>query len=140
MKKTALALTACAALTLAACGGEKTLTKAEFTQQANAICASMEKKVETAGEKVATAKPGATMDEMMKSVVDAVAPIVDETVTKLRALKAPEDMQDDVDSMLDSVESDTAAIKKDPKLLAGDTAFKDSNKKAADLGLDKCAS
>lgn len=140
MKKTAIALTACAALTLAACGGDKTLTKAEFTKQANAICSSMEKKVEAAGKKVATEKPGASMDEMMKNVVDKVSPIIDETVTKLRALKAPEDMQDDVDAMLDAVQSDTDAIEKDPKLLAGDSAYKDANEKATALGLDKCAS
>lgn len=140
MKKTALALTACAALTLAACGGEETLSKAEFTKQANAICASMEKKMEAAGEKAATANPGATMDDMMKDVVEAAVPVLEDTVTKLRALAAPEDLQDDFDAMLDEVASTTDKIEKDPKVLMDDATFEDANKKATDLGLDKCAS
>ncbi len=140
MKKTALALTACAALTLAACGGEKTLTKAEFTKQANAICASMETKMEAAGKKAAEADPKASMDDMMQNVVDAAVPVLEETVTKLRALKAPEDMQGDFDAMLDAVEGNIDDVKKDPKTLMEDDAFKDANEKASDLGLDKCAS
>lgn len=140
MKKTALALTACAALTLAACGGEETLSKAEFTKQANAICASMEKKMEAAGEKAATGNPGATMDDMMKDVVEAAVPVLEDTVTKLRALAAPEDLQDDFDAMLDEVASTTDKIEKDPKVLMDDATFEDANKKATDLGLDKCAS
>ncbi|GGO94208.1 hypothetical protein GCM10011584_34710 [Nocardioides phosphati] len=141
MKKTAIALTACAALTLAACGGDKTLTKAEFTKQANAICDSVNKKVDAAGEKVTKEHdPSKDMAGFLKAAVAAIAPLADEGATKLRALKAPEEMQDDVDAWLDALESDTAKARKNPMILTDDSAFEATDKKAEALGLDTCAS
>jgi hypothetical protein len=154
VKKTALALTACAALALTACGSDTTssaptpkastspaLTKAEFTQQANAICADLNKKVEAASQKVAAEHdPSADMDAFLKAAVDTVTPISDQGVADLRKLHAPEDLQAGFDDWLAAVEGDTAKIKKDPKVLMADNAFADADQKAKALGLEVCAS
>ena len=144
-----LSLAGLAALALAGCGGGGdtaggTLTKAEFVAQANAICKDYDARIDALGE------PGSIED--LVGLAEKAKPIAEDGVAKLRALKAPEDLQASYDEYLATGDvnielvvqlgeaaksGDVAAIEK-----IGTEGEENADKAhgiAAELGLTDCA-
>lgn len=127
-----------------ACGGDDRLSQEELHQQANAICAKYDEKINALGTPAsATAIP---------DYVGRIVPLLRQALAELRALKPPADLEGDYDRMLDetaktipaaqsladAAEKGNAAGVQDA-LAATREAYKASNGLATDLGLDKCA-
>ena len=127
-----------------ACGGDDRLSQEELHQQANAICAKYDAKINALGSPTsATAIP---------DYVRRVVPLIRQALTELHALKPPADLEGDYDRMLDetaktipaaqsladAAEKGNAAGVQDA-LAATRDAYKASNSLATDLGLDECA-
>ena len=138
-----------AALALAGCGGGGdtaggTLTKAEFVAQANAICKDYDARIDALGDPE-------SIDDLVV-LAEKAKPIAEDGVAKLRALKAPEDLQASYDEYLATGDvnikllaqlgeaaksGDVAAIGK-----IGPDAEDNADKAhgiAAELGLTECA-
>lgn len=162
-RSAALLVIATAALAIAGCGGDddtttastgasgatgaggSALTEEEFVSQADAICADVNGQIE--GLQAPTASDDlATLSDFAQQGLDIVEPAVEQ----FQALVPPEDLQDQWEDYLSSVEDQ---VDLDRQLAdaaaAGDTQEVNSlvdqlnagnnNQAAADLGLDECA-
>jgi hypothetical protein len=133
--------------TTAACGGsaDDRLSQEEFQKQANAICDKYDSKIQALGS------PSSAQE--VSGFVDQVIPLLQQGISELRALKPPEEAEDDYDRMLDETEkaipaaqnladaaekNDAAALQE--ALAAARNADEASDKIATKLGLTGCAS
>lgn len=144
-----LLLSGLAALALAGCGGGgdqsgRTLTKAELVAQANAICKDYDARIDALGD------PGSIED--LVGLSEKAKPIAEDGVARLRALKAPEDLQASYDEYLATGDAniellvqlgeaaksgDVAAIEKIGT--EGENNADKAHGIAAELGLTECA-
>jgi hypothetical protein len=83
-------------LVAAGCGGEDSLSRTEWAQQANAICLETLKKVEALG------RP-ATSDDYLRVTPDANR-LGREAIDRLRELKEPGEIENAVGDMIDGYE------------------------------------
>jgi hypothetical protein len=145
MKSMLIALTACATLALAGCGGDdgdkkdesSALAKPEFIKQADAICKAGTEKIDEA-EKVFADPDNPTEAEITKAVDDVLVPELTTELEKLRDLEPPADDKDEIDSMLDSLEKAIADIDKDWRTGFDSQNIKDANAKATAYGFKEC--
>lgn len=131
---TAVCATTILALALAGCGSTKTLTKAQYSVQADAICAKYAAK--TAALNPATGTPQAQVDVAIGEVADLIA----REVLELRALKPAAAISTDVTAMLAGMASGASTLRQQRSavLTSGVNAFAAADKKATALGLTKC--
>ena len=138
-----------AALAISACGGDDSgPSKAEFIEEADAICREGE---ERSQQIVATGfrDPENPTGEEVLALIQQLLPIQRETIADVRALEMPEDDEDQVNSILDQAEAatDEVAAIRDPQqaiaaVQAADTPqdpFYEANQAAADYGFDECS-
>jgi hypothetical protein len=143
MKKLLAALTICSTLALSACGGDDgdgksdALTKAELIKQGDKICKDGSKAMDAAEAKFAD-PDNPTAEEIDAAVDSVVVPTLKDELEQLRDLEPPADDEDEIDSMLDSLEKAIADIEKDWRTGLGSTNIKAANKKATDYGFKKC--
>jgi hypothetical protein len=142
------ALVGGAALLLAACGGggansSESLSPTAFRQQADAICAKYESKVD--------ALPKPTSLDDLQGFVDQVIPLIEQGNAELGDLEPPEELADDWGRALDLQEENlqkarelqTAIRDKDAVRVQqlftelGETED-ESNRIARSIGLEKC--
>jgi hypothetical protein len=100
-----LVATVClAALALGACGGGgyQGLSKADFVTQANAICATGQKTLDSIGASVGSSPTLATLQRVYSGQFVAA---VREEVSQLRALKPPKADRATISAMLDDLSS-----------------------------------
>jgi hypothetical protein len=83
-------------LAFAGCGGDDSLSRADWAQQANAICLETLKKVEALG------RP-ATSDDYLRVTPDANR-LGRDAIDRLRDLKEPGEIEKDVREMIDGYE------------------------------------
>lgn len=83
-------------LVVAACGGEDSLSRAEWAAEANAICLESLRKVEALGQP-------ATSDQYLR-VTPKANEIGRAAVEELRELKAPGEIEEDAEEMIDGYE------------------------------------
>ena len=137
------------AIVLAGCGGGDRLSKAEYTEQADAICARYDKELETIEQDLA----GAQSPQDAAAAIDRGIPIVRKGVAELRELEPPEELDDEVDRWLElndenvkNLEELRDAAKGGDTQRAQEVAEKSreterkSDEVAARIGLDECAS
>ena len=119
-------------------GSGETLTEEEFVTQANQICADGDKEIAQAGQEV---PDNASQQDINAFVVDVVVPSIQEQLDGIRALAAPEEIADDVDTLLTDAEAALGEVEDDPTLVLADDdgPFADVNRQADALGLTKCA-
>lgn len=139
-------LLGCAAI-LSACGGGAgdRLSAEDFREQANAICAQYNDKVSALGTP--------TSPEEIPEFVEQGIPLIEEGLAELRALKPPEELEEDYDAMLDetakaipaardlseaAADQDAAAVQE--AIAQGQRADEAADRLATKLGLDSCAS
>ena len=149
------AVAAAAALGLAGCGGDDETTTTDaaptdagaaalsadaFARQANAICAAGSRTLQQAANSTFTG--GQPSAAALQRYADFAVPSIQLQIEAIRALPAPEDLQDRVADFLDTAKSDVEKVKADPSLFAaGDTdPFANTNEAAAALALDQCES
>jgi hypothetical protein len=145
MRRAPLLLLA-AALALAGCGGggKTALSKSEFVAQANAICKDYDARIDALGDP-------ASLEDLVGLAAKA-KPIAEDGVAKLRALKAPEELQAGYDEYLATGDvniellvqlgeaaksGDVAAIEK--MGTDGEDNADKAHGIAAELGLTECA-
>jgi ABC-type glycerol-3-phosphate transport system substrate-binding protein len=153
MKRSALLLPAVAlalSLTAAGCGGSDSdssdggdapasISKADFTEQANTICSDASDELRTAGAELTDQS---TQEEVVAFVTDTAVPNFQAQHDDIEALGAPDGEEDDVQTLLDALQDAIDAIKADPDafVTGGATPFDDANAAADDLGLTDCGS
>lgn len=139
-----------AALAVAGCGSSDDdsssddtstdITKAQFVEQANAICAGSNKAIDTAAKKVfGNGQP--TQAEFESFINSTALPQVETQITAIHELGIPAGEEDQVNEILDSADSALADAKSDPTTMAdqANDPFADANKLAAAYGLNECA-
>ena len=140
----ALALT----VGLAACGGDSGPSKAEFIQEADAICAAA---AERAAPVIAESLPdpqNPTPAQLLDAIRAAI-PIQRETIARVADLERPEDDEAEIQDYIDKAEAglEEAEQIQDPQaavaaLEGADTPqdpFYEANQAAEEYGFDDCA-
>lgn len=143
MKTLLVALTACCALVLSACGDDdgdnesSALTKAELIEQGDAICKGGDKEIDAA-EKAFADPDNPTAEEMDDAIDSILIPTLKDELEKLRDLKPPAEDEDEIDSMLDSLDKAIEDIEKDWRTGFTGQNIADANKKANEYGFKEC--
>jgi hypothetical protein len=149
-----LGTVACAALlalSLAGCGSSsddkdngndsKTLSASDFKEQANQLCADANKASESIGADITET----SSDAEVTDAIDQTVALNEKLINSIEDLNAPDNLADDVKSMLDAVRGGTEEMDKISSvsdLSAFDPttgAFADADEKATALGLTECA-
>ena len=136
-------IAAALALTLAAgCGddggpSEESLTKAEFIEQADAICAAGNKELNSLEPEFAAGKnPAEIVDSF---VSEELVPVLQAEHDDIEALGAPEGDEAEVENLLASLQEAIDAAEEDPMaFVISDDAFAAADKAAEDYGLQEC--
>ena len=142
MKKTLIALSACATLALAGCGDDggsesEELSKAEFIEKADEICAEGDEVIDEAEE--GFADPDApTEEEIDAAVEDVVIPEYERQLEELGDLEPPADDKDTIDEMLEHLQDAVDAMKEDWQSQETATAFQEASAIATEYGLEEC--
>jgi hypothetical protein len=126
-------------------GGGEELTAEEFRQQADAICAEFEGRLDELGTPE-------SLDDLQNFVSEAV-PIIKEGNAQLQDVKPPDELQEPWDrameindEQLQTVRDLREAVEEGDQarmqelLQAGDEANQESDRLAAELGLEDCGS
>ena len=121
-------------------GGGSALTKEQFLEQGNAICAAGNAELEAEGAGLGTAPtPGEIEDFALRELV----PNIQNQLDELRTLTPPAGDEEQVEEILTAAEEGVAAIKEDPARAfddAGADPFDTANQLAEDYGLVACGS
>ena len=134
------------ALTLlggAACGGDEGPSRAEFVKEANAACErgsdelAREEKRAFGGLEPGKKPKRSVLEEYVRTAVR----IVEKQTDEIAALTPPDELADDVDSMIRELRTAIDELKKEglAVLRKEPDPFSEANAIAADLGLDECA-
>jgi hypothetical protein len=133
----------CATVLGVKCGGNDRLSKAEFQQQANAICAKYQKRIDAVGQPASI--------EEIADWVDKVIPLVEQEIDEMDDLNPPEEDQEAFDQMIAKAEetrdageelgdaaerNDQAAVQ--AALKEGQASGDEADRLAGELDLDDC--
>lgn len=138
-----LAVLAVAALAFGGCGGddeEASLTKAQFTKQANAICEK------SSDERVAEFRARASVkglsgdQQREEAVVEAFIEPFKEMIGELEDLAPPEGDEDEVEAIFDEMKQGVSDLESDPLVVfeSEEKMFNNANKLATEYGLTDC--
>jgi hypothetical protein len=129
-----LALVAVAGLPSACGGGKEAISKADFITQANALCTTLNAKMETAAATITDEADGA------KFLVETMVPELGATTQAIRDLGFPEGDEKLLGGLMDETETILKDIAKDPAKAAAAEAspFDDINKQLVTYGLTVC--
>ncbi len=116
------------------------LTEDEWIEQADAICAAGDKEIDQAGNELFGGQQPSQAD-LEQFATDVLVPNIQSQLDGLRALTPPEDIADDVTTLLDDANEALDEIRDDPSLVTAngsDSPFADVNRQAQGLGLSEC--
>jgi hypothetical protein len=142
MKKTLIALSACATLALAGCGDDggsdsEELTKAELIEKGDAICAEGDDVIDAAENDFADPE-NPTVEEIDAAIEDVVLPEYRRQLEELEELEPPADDADTVDEMLEHLEAAIDAMEEDWQSEETSTEFEEASRIATDYGFEEC--
>jgi hypothetical protein len=125
----------------AGCGGgdDDTLTKAQFIQQADAICKKGNKRIDAAAKQIFTTKQEPSKAQLTTFATDTLIPDVQGQVDDVRALNEPSEDEDEVNAFLDSAQSELDKGKEDPLYMTSDKSFSETNKLGKQYGFKVCS-
>ncbi len=125
------------AATLTGCGSSALSTE-DFRKQADKICADAEKASEELFSGLSATSSEADLEKAFKDAAD----LLEKQADQIDDLAAPEDFEDDVESMLESLRNGADKIRDNGLELiqSGEDPLEDATKKAKDLGLKDCGS
>jgi hypothetical protein len=122
------------------CGGDDdTLTKAQFIQQADAICKKGNKQIDAAAKNVFTTKQHPTKAQLTEFSTGTLIPNIQGQVDDVRALNEPSEDEDQVNAFLDSAQSELDKGKQDPLYMTTDKSFSETNKLGKAYGFKVCS-
>jgi hypothetical protein len=141
-----LALVAVLAVVLPAtgCGGsdDDGLTKAEFIQQADAICKKAHDQFEKDFNKAFGGNPQPNQAELNKFALSTLVPGVQGEIDDVSALQPPSGDEAEVQAIIDAVQGGVDKIKADPGVLSPKVKFdpqKKGHQLAKEYGMKECA-
>jgi hypothetical protein len=145
MRWTIAALLVAAAALIGGCGDDEegesggasdsgSLTKAEYLEQGNAICAKYNKQLDQLFPQIPGAPGSASFDSFTEQ---QIIPILETQIESVEALPAPEGDEEEVDAIFTAANEGLETVKDDPSALAGD-AFNEANQLANEYGLTEC--
>lgn len=114
------------------------MTKAQLTQQANAICARHNAKITAAAQKMLAGGKLPTKKQFGKLAYGTIIPQTQAQVSELSALKPPAEVKAGYQQWLADQRSLVAGMKKDPRSIQSAKTFAKVNAEAGKLGFDKC--
>jgi len=134
-----------AALFFLGCGGGESLTKAEFIEQADAICLKAEKEKQEDMEafllksSAGSAQP-LTLKEQLELATDAILPQLRFQADELTSLAAPDGEEDQASTIVTEFGAVVSDLEKSPLPLASTQAdpFTTVAEKARDYGFKTC--
>ena len=132
---------------LVACGGgedssspepeAEPLSKAEFVEQADKICADGNQEIRTAAEEF-PAQP--SDEEVTQFAEEVLVPNIQQQHDDIAALGAPEGDEDAVQAILDALQEGIDVVEQDPAtLLSSDDPFGEASDLAEAYGLVECS-
>ena len=154
LRNRALVATSVALLALAggACGGDddddggggaSDVTKEEFIENADAVCADVSAQIEEIGNDVSDE---ASLEEVTELLQDEVLPLFRDQIEQLRGLDLPADDADELEQMFDDLEAATDDVEQqledDPEAALSEDSdpFAEVNASAREYGLEECGS
>ena len=146
MLRTAALVTTLALVATGCIGGDdddEGVTKEDFIEQADAVCADYGAQIEEAGEGLGQ---DATMDDVVALFNDEAIPLFREQVEELRALELPEADEDDLEELWDELESaideTEQTVNEDPESLLSEDEdpFAEADAFAQEYGFQQCGS
>jgi hypothetical protein len=127
-------------LLAAGCGGDDDeLTKAEFIEQADAICKQGNKQVDAAAEKIFTANQQPSKAELEQFASETLIPNIQRQVDEVRALDEPSEDEDQVNEFLDSAQSELDKGEQDPLYMTSQESFSKTNELGQQYGFKVCS-
>jgi hypothetical protein len=138
------------AFAFSACGGDDGgPSKAEFIEDADAICAEASARAEELARQGFSDPQNPTPDEVL-AIVEQLIPLQRETTADVRALDKPEDEEDEIDSLLNQADAATDRAEQEidtPQeavavVQASDTPqdpFYEVNQAFAEYGFEDCS-
>jgi hypothetical protein len=139
-----LAAGSIAALASAACGddGASALTKDEYIDRGNEICADANDAIEErADEEELFSDEEPTEEEVERFTVEVSVPTIEDEIDDLRGLPAPEEDRDELNGIYETAEEGIAELREDPSRSASGelpSGLEDANDRARDYGLGGC--
>lgn len=138
---------AIASIVAVGCGGgddetSGSLTKAEFVEQGNAICAKYNKQIEEEFQEF-TKESGGLNSQAPEAVKKEIARIslaaLEPQLEELRSLPAPSGDEEKVNLILERQEKSIEIIEEEPAFRTSGNPFEELNKPASDYGLVECS-
>lgn len=132
-----------ATVVAAGCGGDeaKPLSKAEYIKQGDAICKKSGDQIDKEVKESGLAEGGEPSEkEITTFAEETLTPALEGQVADLRDLPTPKGDEDTLDKLYEDVETATAKIEEDPKLLLqqGEDPFEKPNADAQKYGFKVC--
>lgn len=131
-------------LALTGCGGggddeeaaPEPISKADFTTQANKICADGSAELDAAADALGDAP---TQEQIEGFAADTLVPNIQAQHDDIEALGAPEGDEDEVDAILAALQDGVDATEADPSAITSGDPFAQANELAGAYGLTDCA-
>jgi hypothetical protein len=124
LSATVAALLAASAIAAAGCGGDddngtdletSDLSKSEWIAKADQICAESDKAIDQQAQQTFKSEP--SQQQLVGFTQGVVVPGIEAQVNQIRDLGAPEGDEDEIQTMLDTVDEGLAKVKADPTAL-----------------------
>jgi hypothetical protein len=116
------------------------LSKAEFIEEADAICKAGDKEIDAAADQLFSggANPGQAEEEAF--ITQTLVPGVQQQVDGIRALTPPEGDEEEVQAILDAAQQAIDELEADPEAFfeQGGDPFAEANQLAQEYGLQVC--
>jgi hypothetical protein len=126
------------AVAVAGCGGDDSLTKAEFVEQGNEICRVQVKEkndfLEAAFKDPKQMKPS-NRDKLLEETLVPLRKMV----TELEALESPEEAAKAAEAVVSELDEVLKEVEKDPSIALGKDPFSKARGEATKYGLSECA-
>jgi len=129
-------------LALTGCGGgdeeaaPEPISKADFTTQANKICADGSAELAAAADELGE---DPTQEQIEGFASDTVVPNIQGQHDDIEALGAPEGDEDEVDAILAALQEGVDTTEADPSTITSGDPFAEANELAGAYGLEDCA-
>ena len=128
---------------LAGCGEDQGpftvtgVTKPQYLAEGDEICAQAERDLRDAAARVGRAASDGEVERLAR---EAVIPVVERRIARLRALEPPPGDEEEVDAILDAADEALDRLRADPLLAErADQLFGQAGRLAADYGFEDCA-
>jgi len=134
---------ALALIAAAGCGGSsdpETLTKAEFAQQGNKICAeATQDREKIIAELAETSNPKGNQEPVQEEIIQKAMPTYEGAAEEIGELGAPKGEEKKVESLVGAMEEAAERAKADPHTaVISNVPFRKADKLAEELELKEC--